>query len=369
MTSHTLISTVGTSLLTNLENLRRAPDAGVEPLLRAYDARRWKELAEGLHARGPDARVCGAEVNSIHDLLTRGLLQAPPFALHFCLSDTERGRMTGEILRHYFESLGQQVRLHAIEGLQDDNPGRFRTEGLRNLARKVGEIVRQTGDPMYVAINATGGYKAQIAIAVLIGQAMGLPVFYKHELFPEIIAFPPMPLSFDYDLLGRHADVLDELEREGVVEMPEGQVDDALRVLLEEAEGSDGKTLWALAPIGQIYLEGFRQRYPVEKTLPSAATNRSAPTYGNDHHYPNGFKEYVNKVWRDNGYIITCHSISYHAQSAIRDRVFYVASDGQIIGEYRKGGDGARFAIMTTATTAAQKAAVVAHLNQKYGRE
>ncbi|MGI5862875.1 MAG: putative CRISPR-associated protein [Myxococcales bacterium] len=72
--------------------------------------------------------------------------------------------------------------------------------GLRNLVRAIGKIARDAGGPEWVAINATGGYKAQIAVAVLIGQALGSPVFYKHERFEsEVIAFPPMPVSFDYD--------------------------------------------------------------------------------------------------------------------------------------------------------------------------
>ena len=34
---------------------------------------------------------------------------------------------------------------------------------------------------------------------MLIGQALGVPVYYKHELFDEIIAFPPMPVAFDFE--------------------------------------------------------------------------------------------------------------------------------------------------------------------------
>jgi len=37
-----------------------------------------------------------------------------------------------------------------------------------------------------VAINATGGYKAQIATTALIGIALDIAVYYKHERFNEM---------------------------------------------------------------------------------------------------------------------------------------------------------------------------------------
>ena len=48
-------------------------------------------------------------------------------------------------------------------------------------------------------INATGGYKAQIALAVAFGQANETQVFYKHEHFDQIIRFVKIPFSFDLE--------------------------------------------------------------------------------------------------------------------------------------------------------------------------
>ena len=89
------------------------------------------------------------------------------------MSDTNEGRITGEILVTYFESRKDDLRLQnaryvCIDGLQDERPWEFRTVGLRNLVREIGKIVRDVGSPAYVAIDATGGYKAQIAVAALI---------------------------------------------------------------------------------------------------------------------------------------------------------------------------------------------------------
>src|SRR5207237_5612422 len=106
----------------------------------------------------------------------------------------------------------QRVEPRCVPGLQDANAREFRTRGLRNLARLLASTLREYG-PEYCAINATGGYKAQIAIAVLLGQALQVPVYYLFERFPEIISFPPMPVSLDLDLWTEHADLFTALAR------------------------------------------------------------------------------------------------------------------------------------------------------------
>src|SRR5439155_4048736 len=100
-----------------------------------------------------------------------------------------------------------------VPDLQDRDPRLFRTRGLRNLAREICAVIRQRS-AVACAIDATGGYKAQIAIAVLLGQALGVPVYYKHEHFSEIIAFPPLPVAFDFTVWMRASGLLFGLARE-----------------------------------------------------------------------------------------------------------------------------------------------------------
>lgn len=362
-----LVSTVGTSLLDKLDRnaFGNHPD-----IASAYQAQDWGQLAARLRAFAGDDPLCGAEINSIHELIARESLVAPDAHLHFCVSDTDKGRNTGQVLKAYYAAAGHPVTLHVITDLQDRDPDRFRVYGLRNLAREIGGVIRNAGAAQYVAINATGGFKGQIAIAVLIGQALESPVYYKHERFPTIVSLPPMPIALDYELLGRHADLLVALESGNVVELPEGAVDDKVRMLLEEVPSESGESLWALAPVGQVYLEGYRYRYPTQPTLPPPAEPdaRSGPSFRDDH-YPEGFKDFVEKVWRETPYITGCHSLSYEKQAGIRDRRFYIReSDGQIVGEYRHEW-GARFGINTTAQTAAQRVAVVLDLTERYNRD
>ncbi|MEA2059529.1 MAG: hypothetical protein U9P10_03190 [Thermodesulfobacteriota bacterium] len=62
--------------------------------------------------------------------------------------------------------------------------------------RIIGEIVRAYGSEQ-ILINATGGYKAQISFAGMIGQALDIPVCYMFERFAEVIELPPQPVSLD----------------------------------------------------------------------------------------------------------------------------------------------------------------------------
>jgi hypothetical protein len=177
------------------------------------------------------------------------------------------------------------------------------------------------------------GYKAQIAIAVIVGQALNIPVLYKHERFSEIIDFPPLPITFDHDILARNADLLTDFERGKAFSSTElGSIDEKLRVLLAEITVGD-ESVYELSPIGQIYLTGFRLRNPKPIKLVPAG-NRKPPTFRDDH-YPVGFKEFVEKVWRENSWIVTANSLSYDKQKSIKGIGFYVWEDD---GQQKAGG-------------------------------
>lgn len=355
----TLLCTVGTSLFeSNLKRLSHdTPNkpSNWEAIRQAYDAKQWKALARELLAVNPRERVCGAEINTIAESLKKKWLALEN--LIFFVSDTEIGEQTGKVLCEYFTQrhdlkLGN-VEYVKVTDLQDVDPNRFKRHGLLNLVRELGEYIQKYG-AQNVAIDATGGYKAQIAIAVVMGQALNIPVFYKHELFSEIINFPPLPISLDFDLLGRYADLLRLFEQGGTYTSSEmGGIDERIRVFLDEVvEGNE--TLYAINAMGTIYLTIFRLRYPKKPELrPAHQNERKEPTFGK-HHLPHGFEEFVTKVWRDTPWIITCRSQPYHGQRSIGETGFFVESRSnntfKLIGHYKGSGhpERARFEIDCT---------------------
>lgn len=354
MRPYHLIITVGTSLAGNLRQVPELAEA-----LRQQDTH---VISTFLSKHQPTERICGAELNSTFQLFEQQQIQSDS-NLYLCVSDTQAGQWIGAVLKGFLQDQGLNVSLYTIEGLQDQDPQRFSREGLRNLIRLCGKIIQQAGGPEYVALNATGGYKAQIAVAALLGSAMGIPVFYKHEQFDSVIGFPPMPVSMDDKLIEKHLGYMLAAEAEA---LPQAPAEEALLAFLDE-ERLDGTSLYALSPLGQICLTSYEQRYPLATILPPPA-EKKAPRLRDDH-YPKGFEAFVQKVWQECPYIQQCVSLPYDRQGAIRDRHFYtsLANSEDIIGEYRdKDGFGGRFLILTTASSPRQRQAVVRDLSRRY---
>jgi putative CRISPR-associated protein (TIGR02619 family) len=355
-----LLCTVGTSLKNNLKTLQLDTE---------YDQSNFSRVSRALLQLNPAQRECGAEINSIEEVCSRRQLDL----LHIVLfvSDTEDGKAVGKILKSYFEQRSDlslnSVEVQEVAKLQDEDPKDFKVHGLRNLVRSVGRNLRRFGHEQ-VAINATGGYKAQIAIAVLLGQALDIPVFYKHERFSEIIDFPPLPISFDYDVLGRNSSLLTDFERgEALAQSEVGKLDEKLRAMLEEIE-VDGEPVYELSPIGQIYVEGFRYRNPKPTNL-ACALERKPPSFRDDH-YPKGFKEFVNKVWRENDWIVTANSLPYDKQKSIKGIGFDVREVGdkrRLVGTYTdKDNFGARYRLHLTDESMKALSWAADQLNQHY---
>jgi len=368
-----LICTVGTSLLTNINAKEHRADSGVSAeeklaMQALLEAKQIPQLAKRLAGLDPKSSICGAEINSIEDSFAK--LGSSVEHLHFLVSETEDGKKVGELLKAYYferaDKLGlKTVEYHIIEKLQDADPKLFKTQGLRNLVRISGEIISKRG-VNNVAFNATGGYKAQIAIAVVLGQALELPVLYRHERFYEIIDFPPMPITFDYKLLGENASIFASSQKMDFTSEEVESLDERVRVLFDEVE-VDGEILYGLSAIGQIYIEGFRQR-SIKRGIKLESvplTEKKDPSFRDDH-YPDGFKAFVAKICQEVAWVKTAHSLPYHKQKSIKGIAFDVR-EGKLIGTYQdKDKFGARFELLITAQTLEELAWAAYQLNELY---
>jgi putative CRISPR-associated protein (TIGR02619 family) len=373
-----LISTVGTSILNNIRkphDSQNGASAETHDLLRKYlNDQNWIMLGKTLAKIDPHARICGAEINSLHEAINKKKMILEH--VHFLVSDTTDGRNVGSLLKSYIDAHGitdlKTSTVHPIEDLQDANPKHFKIYGLRNLVRTLGEIVHRYGAES-ILIDATGGYKAQIAIAVVFGQALEIPVLYKHEHFSEIVDFPPLPITFDYATLGRNALLLKAFEDGATLTLDEiSELDDKVRVLLEEIKVEDTE-VFALGAVGQVFLTGFRLRSQRNLQLRPVDVSQKQPPSFREDHYPSGFKEYVQKVCDEVPWIKTAHSLPYHGQAAIRGKVnagigFYVY-EGKLVGLFTDNtGFGGRFEILTEATSTDQLTFAADQLNQMYYR-
>ena len=374
----TLICTVGTSLFSG--NLEKIVDRA-NPLYVAYSQKNWDALANAMLRIDPHERMLGAEINTIEMILRNMERKGDRLnRLIFLVSDTQDGENTGIVLEKYFECRKREddrlralnVQHWTVKDLQPDDPDRFKKSGLLNLVRCIARGIQEAGGASRVFIDATGGYKAQIAIAVMFGQATGVDVLYKHESFGSIIDFPPMPVALDFRFFDLYNDLFARFYRNpqdtlSLAEMAayfDNDVQNYEQLLqnhdfssmivffeIETTEANGGiEYLFGINHVGLIYVEAALQHNLQFRLnfVPRAATKRRPPSFTDDH-FPRGFKEFVDKIWKNETWINTIVSLPYYHQRGITRRGFYIVhnNDGfSIIGNYRdRDGFGAPFRI------------------------
>lgn len=382
-----LLCTVGTSLFfPNLAGLRKtladdetklddkkAVKLALRPaalrLADAYDAKDWGAVAAALADVPTHERLCGAEVNSITSLIANGYTPAD-VGIYFFHSDTPDGKQIAEVLVRIYAARGHApVAAVPVPDLQDQDAKRFRTKGLRNLARLLCAKVREHSAAA-CAINATGGYKAQIAVAVLLGQALGIPVYYMHERFSEIIAFPPLPVALDFEVWMRASGLLATLEKEFVPRaiLDEAEWDERYESLVEMEKDTEGRELLFLSAAGQIFHETFRERFRCHRDLilPPSAPRKLPPKLVGDHGVLNLLRDeitrYLTAVTDEAPWVTRCFTNYCHPQ--LTEPTRFRLRGETVEGIYTDGTRTVKFVVETTATTAGQRAAVTAALNE-----
>jgi len=196
-----------------------------------------------------------AETNS----LSRILRDPGDDYLYFLHSDTPEGEYCAEALRQYYEAQGYLAEKRRIPHLQYEAT-EFKVKGLNALVNTLADLIehhRDQGDTLL--INATGGFKAQIAYATLLGLLYRVEVNYIHEDFNDIIQLPLVPINYDLLMWQQYSSVLDQLL--SATDLATAQ---ALRrrlprefdMLLEEEDGG-----FVLTPAGNAFYRAFARSY------------------------------------------------------------------------------------------------------------
>ncbi|KAF2956650.1 putative CRISPR-associated protein [Marinitoga sp. 38H-ov] len=257
--SDTLISTVGASLLSNLRTN--------ETLKGLYEKNKSEEIVNyflNLKEDPENYRGFGAEINSIISILKKGYLTNRK-NLYFLVSDTLDGKKIGNILKNFFEKSEysfEKVEVKVSYKLDDSNPYDFKMYGLKNLIKNMASIIRQHYGS--VIINATGGYKAQIAFALALGQGLKVPVYYRFERFPEVIELEPLPLHLDPNLYFICRDLFEELNDDIKLFL---EYESIYKSLSKEARiffdiiSIDNEKYISISPMGQIYIESIKNEF------------------------------------------------------------------------------------------------------------
>jgi putative CRISPR-associated protein (TIGR02619 family) len=369
---NTLICTVGTSLFGNINRLDSA-----DLMKQAVADENWIALSQLLVKEDNLRTLCGAEINSITRICQQGYLDEQK-RLIFLVSDTLNGKNIGIILQKYYSHSSnplqfEQVENRTLEGLRDDDVQQFKREGLKNLVLEISkEVDKHTSEA--VAINATGGYKAQISFAGMIGQALNIPVYYQFEAFSEVIELPPQPVSLDLSLWLNHYDMFVELEDSQQVEKSQIEhdlQDESLQSMLEEVE-MDGVLYIALSAMGQLFHDRCRLQFPLQETtllslVPETdLAPENKPIRLRDDHGLDVLKAFAKRMCQSPYITKIVNSLPFnpHRTAPIRR----ISGNGQIEFVLCWTDRGLGLCIQTTGRNKAETTAIALHLAQEFGR-
>ena len=253
----TILTTVGISLIAPNKHGGSKPDE--------------QKLANYLRHTPPIA--ASAETNSLSRILVED------DRIIFLVSDTTDGKFCAEALRKHYASLGYTASIKVVSNLTYAASS-FRVKGLRSLVSTLIDLVREHKTLGKVLINATGGFKAEMAYANLIGLLFNVPVFYIHEAFKNIIEMPAPPIGWDYSLIADYEEFFEWINADfrptAEVQRRLQSLPQAVGFLLEE-EGN----FTLLSPTGDVFFQAFLQRQEVYASIPILLSEKALQTYGN----------------------------------------------------------------------------------------
>ncbi len=358
-----VLATVGVSMAANLRRELAAAHGSLPD---------QREAIAFLRKQTPRDRVCGAEINSLAALLDGAELSEgvarPPAIVHLLVSDTPEGEWVGRVLSDYLPRWGgpeiEGVEVDRVSDLDGADYRRFANHGLRSLVRIATQRLQSAREQYPGAlrvIDATGGYKAQISFAGLIGQVMQVPVVYLFEQFPRCIELPPLPVGFDRSLWFEHYWLFSQLSDDGIArqrDIASYQVDRRIANLLD-CEDVDGEEFVALSPVLELIHQGFSLVPPVgAQPPPDADIEASAKHRGlqTQHHRPDGFavrmRQLADLPW------VTRVEATGLVDTPTRSRVKTHGTEAleQILVVHGDGSMGVEIRLSTTCTTEGERA-------------
>ena len=353
-----LITTVGTSLLTNRDDRPWSWKRG-EALPEKSVVDKWLLDADPVKA--------SAETNTLQAIEVKASDHVR--LLH---SDTKEGRFCSERLQ-YFLIHADAVRCpsHHVTGCSVTSLGyaatNFAQKGLKGLVAKAIEALedanRRNLKPVFCA---TGGFKAEIAFLNLLGALLEVEVYYIHEQFREIVRLPRLPLRWDAQWVLQHRGFFEWI-REELRTITEAQsrlkANPNLQPLIEEEDG-----YVSLNPAGDLLFEAAKAQSPLAPPLmwPDPALRQphdKNKVSKEEHHRPRDWEQFVNRLC----HIGCVRQIRYDKNVSGSVKVYVIDADKGIIGaQYRVADKMLPLRVETTASGKEQTQLVADYIQRQF---
>jgi putative CRISPR-associated protein (TIGR02619 family) len=286
----TILTTTGTSLLNNAaRELKKSQASVTDEELRHF----FKQVG---------AAAATAETNSLLKIAR------PDDEVILLYTTTSAGERCAKEVERYLQSHNwSNVRLKKLP--LELNESQFERHGLRALVNiLIDEINKAQRQQREVIINATGGFKAEIAYTTMVGMIFQVPIKYIYQDFQQPITLPALPISWNIDLLLEYESFFEWLDTEPrqqseinqrLKAIPESDRARILQLLLP----ADSEGCIFLSPAGEILWKRVAQQRElaelVEDPPPSAVSvaDKISSSLGEEkHHYPKGTLAFAQKL-------------------------------------------------------------------------
>jgi putative CRISPR-associated protein (TIGR02619 family) len=349
----TVITTTGTSLLINTaRDLNKKNHEVTEEDLRHFFERVNTEKA------------C-AETNSL------GKIADNRDEVILLYTSTKEGEMCAKVIASKLKKEGwTHIKLRQL--YLEENEVQFECKGLRELVNTlIEEITKAQRLDRKVIINATGGFKAEVAYTTMVGMIFQVPVKYIYQFFKNPITFPVLPITWNTDLLLGYEYFFSWIDREPrknfEVEQRLNHLPDreAISALLLPPDNDDEVFL---SPAGQILWSRFKKQKedaeeaeepPVSEITNSQDKISSSLQYVK-HHYPKNTLKFAEKV----ASLAAVESVIGGCfENTTLKRIKHVGEDGLIKILWADNDKAVNIAIQTTAKGKAQTMKVASLIN------
>lgn len=185
---YAIITTVGRSLLDNFKRSKSDKDPDHDDLVNFL--------------KQEDPSKASAESNSLNRIFSILKVQGKNEKVKIQLlhSETAEGALCSKALRSHFERKNFTVETYQINNLHYE-ASKFKHLGLRSLVNTLADLIERNRKSQFkTIINATGGFKAEIAYATLVGLMYHDAVesiYYIYEGFQDIVELPALPIALD----------------------------------------------------------------------------------------------------------------------------------------------------------------------------
>jgi len=264
------VVTVGVSVLTNARRAGKLAvdphdEAGIEQVLR--DPAAFRALVDFVEA---DPWRASAELSAMRPFLERDPLSANASRFgngleveeaYLVATSTQPGALARAVLETVLkEHFGVRVSGQGPPVLPQGDEEAF-VESLRGLWEALLSFVEaRRADGCEVAINATGGFKPELAVCLIAGNLTGVPVYYRHEHYGSTIILPTLvwPLCPPEIRVALQALCGGELSGPDAARFDaehDGRRLERLRLVQSDRDDSGGAFGVRLLPYGRLLLE------------------------------------------------------------------------------------------------------------------